>query len=288
MTKLLQVSRVAAILIVFAVMASIPLKAGTIALTGHDDDYHCNYGPNYTGACQQLAALVSFARNGSSLPILMFDAGTELTSALTGLGLAYTNINPDTPGAVTASLFNSALYSALVVASDTTCGGCDNNAAGEAAIAAQSSAINAFLNNGGGIVGLAGAFSTAYYSFVPQTATSVGGAPDTGYSQTAAGSQYGVVAVNDDQTHNLFYNPGTNGESSFYQVAEVNSFGNGTISGPNAAATLLCYECTASGGVITSGGGSTSISPEPASSAMLGLAALTFGLAAALRRKLCL
>lgn len=267
--SVLRVLRIAALTFAFAFVASIPLKAGSIGLTGHDDDYHCIFGPNITGACQQLGSLVAFARDGSPLPVLTFDAGSELTRALTTLGVPYTNVNPNTSGSVTASLFNNSVYSAFVVASDTTCVGCDNNATGEAAIAAQSTAINSFLNHGGGIVGLAGGFSSGYYNFVPQTATAVGGAPTTGYSQTSVGAEFGVDAVNGDETHNLFYDPGTHGESNFYQVAEVNATGNSTISGPNAASTLLCFECTTSGGVITGGG--TSSTPEPASYALLTL-----------------
>ncbi|HEV2418351.1 MAG TPA: PEP-CTERM sorting domain-containing protein [Terriglobia bacterium] len=258
-------------------LLSAPVFAGNIALTGHDDDFHYNFGPNKVDAGSQLAAMVKFAENGSSLPVLTFDAGSELTDALTGLGISFTNVNPDSAGAVTASLFNASTYSAFVVASDGSCGGCDNDATGEVAIAAQSTAIDNFLNAGGGIVGLAGADSTGFYDFVPQTATSVGGAPSTGYSQTSVGATYGINAVNGDETHNLFQNPGTDGESSFYQVAEVNSFGNSSIPGPNAAATLICVNCTTTGGVITGGGGST---PEPASLVLLGTGLLALGILA--------
>ena len=264
-------------------LAAVPARAGTITLTGHDDDYHCAAGdPN---ACAQLAAIVANAKNGSTLPVLTFDAGSELTSDLTSLGIAFTNINPDTAGAVTASLFNNSTYSEFIVASDSSCGGCDNSAAGELAIASQSAAIDTFLNAGGGIVGLAGANSVGYYSFVPQTATSVGGAPSDGYSQTAAGAALGIPAVNGDPTHNLFYNPGTNGESAFYQIDELNlTTGNGTIP-PPAAVTLSCVDCTVSGGVITGGGGGgMGVTPEPSTLMLFGTG-LT-GLAGLMRGKL--
>jgi hypothetical protein len=258
---------------------TVPAHAGNIVLTGHDDDYHCVYDAS---ACAQLAAIVSYAKDGSSLPVLTFDAGSELTSDLTGLGISFTNIDPNTAGAVTASLFDNATYSAFIVASDYSCGGCDNSPTGEAAIAAQSAAIDAFLNNGGGIVGLAGANSAGYYSFVPQTATSVGGAPTNGYSQTAAGAGAGIPAVNGDATHNLFYNPGTNGESSFYQIAELNiDSGNGVIP-PPAAVTLFCDSCTVTGGVISGGG--TAMTPEPSSVILFGSGLL--GIVGVFRRRI--
>lgn len=262
--------------------AVLPARAGNIALTGHDDDFHCAGGSGTPAACSQLGAMVSFARSGSTLPVLTFDAGTELTSGLTSLGVSFVNVNPNTAASVTASLFDNTKYSAFIVASDSSCGGCDNSPGGEANIAAQSAAIEAFLNGGGGVVGLAGADSSGYYSFVPQAATSVGGAPSTGYSQTSVGASFGINAVNGDPTHNLFWDPGTHGESAFYQVAEVNSFGNGTIPGPNAAATLICDACTTSGGVITGGGGGSTV-PEPSTYALL--AAGLFGLGVFSKRR---
>ncbi len=247
--------------------------AGNIFLTGHDDDYHFGVGNQ---AAAQLAAAITFAMNGSSLPVLTFDAGSELTGDLTALGIAFTNVNPDNAASVTDALFNNSLYSAFIVASDTTCSGCDNNAAGEANIAAHATAIDNFLNAGGGIIGLAGASSTGYYDFVPQTASSVGGAPSTGYTQTAEGATLGIPAVNGNATHNLFWNPGTHGESSFYQIVELNATtGNGTIP-PPAAVSLVCVACTTSGGVITGGGGGTV--PEPGTWVLMvsGLAGVLF------------
>src|SRR5258706_11343811 len=98
-------------------------SAGNIFLTGHDDDFH--QSPN---ANAQMAAAIAFVRNGSTLPVLSFDAGSELTSQLTSLGIPFTNVNPtaaNLAGAAGAALFNPATFSAFIVASVQTCGGCD-------------------------------------------------------------------------------------------------------------------------------------------------------------------
>lgn len=253
---------------------ALPAFAGNIALTGHDDDFHQS-----TDALGQISAFATFAANGSSLPFLVLDAGGELTSGLTAAGITnFVNVNPVVASNVTDSLSDRSVYSAFLIASDTSCGGCDNNATTSANIAAHSTAIANFLNAGGGIVAFAGAFNSDYYSFLPQTASSVGGAPSSGYSQTSVGATLGIPAVNGDATHNLFFDPGTHGTSSAYQVAEVNSFGNGTILGPNAATTLVCKNCTTSGGVVIGGGGGGSTVPEPSSVVLFGIGISALGL----------
>ena len=68
------------------------------------------------------------------------------------MGISFVNVDPSNAANVTAALFDHSLYSAFVVASVTSCGGCDNSPAAIANIAAQSAAIASFFNAGGGIV----------------------------------------------------------------------------------------------------------------------------------------
>ena len=259
-------------------LAAAPAFAGNIALTGHDDDFHCVVsGSN----CTQISQMLSFVRSGASnplLPVLSFDQGTELTADLTSLGISFTNIS--SPGSVTAALFNPALYSAFIVASDSTCGGCDNSPAMTTALVAQSAAIASFFNAGGGIVALTGAANAGtYYSFLPITAVGAGSPPPTGFVAPATPC-FGtpITPVNGDATHNFFANPGTGGVSSLFCVAELNT---SVTSGPNAT-TLLLQGGTIVTSVITTttgGTGGTAV-PEPATLSLLAL-----GLAVAYRAR---
>src|ERR1035438_4089974 len=146
-------------------LSAVALAAGgNIVITGHDDDFHGS-----TGAMAQISAMVTFARAGAptpSKPVLSFDHGSELTGRLTTLGIPFTNIDPDA-GIPAASNFNVATYSAIVVASDTNCGGCDNTTTSITNLTGAATAIAAFLNAGGGIVALAGATdASTYYGFL--------------------------------------------------------------------------------------------------------------------------
>jgi hypothetical protein len=249
----------------FGLLPTTPVTAGNIVLTGHDADYHATLGGS-TSAYAALQAEITFAQNGSTLPVLALDAGTELTSALTHLGIAYTNVLPT---AVTNASFNSSTYSAMVVASEQSCGGCDNSVADNAAIATHLSAIAAFVTAGGGIVGLAGAADPLAYAYVPTAASNGGGAPpSTGFVETAAGLAVGLVAENGDPTHNYFSTPGSGGLSSLFQVAEVNGANDETVFVSGASISCTGPSCT----IITTG------VPEPSTWAMmlLGFAGVGF------------
>ncbi len=233
--------------------------AGNIFLTGHDTDFHM-----YNGSASANAAMVSdlaFVRHGSTLPVLTVDAGTQLTSDMTTLGVGYVNVNPG--GTLTASMFNPALYSAILVASDSNCGGCDNTNADLANLATMSAAIASFVNAGGGLAGFAGATDTTAYAYVPTAASNGGGnPPSSGFVETAAGTALGLVAENGDPTHNYFGTPGVGGLSSTYTVVETNSGNNESLAVAGAA-----ISCGTTGTCTITGTGSV---PEPGSMLLVG------------------
>jgi PEP-CTERM motif len=261
--------------------AANPAKAGNITLTGHDDDLHHAFGSVLAGA--QLSGMISFARAGSpnpTLPVLTFDAGTQLTSSLGSLGIPFTNVNPNA-GVPAASLFNVSTFSAFVVASDTTCGGCDNDSTSSTNIKGASGAIKSFVNAGGGIVGLAGATNSDYYSFLPASASGFGSPPSEPYVQTAFGASLGIPAVNGDPTHNFFFEPGTGGVDPLYGVVERFS---GTIVSGGVSFVDPAETIALAGAIIGDGGFvPPSTVPEPGTLFLFGTTAA--GLLARWRRR---
>jgi len=261
-----------------AIMAG-QATAGNIVLTGHDDDFHdrgddisINNPANMPG--MQLKAMVAFARAGApdpTKPVLVFDQGNEMTVSLTGLLVPFTNVNPatgDLAGKINPLDFDVTKYSAIVIASAQSCGGCDNTVNGYNNIALDKVAIAAFINAGGGVVqttgGTTAASRAAAYAYLPGTAgvAVFGSPPQTGYYQTNPdGLAAGIPAVNNDSTHNFFNEPGSGGTSAAYKVFERNN----EASGAQPAETIGLRGAMITHGTIVSG------TPEPAT---LGLAAM--------------
>ena len=220
---------------IYNLVTQVPIvfgSGGNIWVTGHDIDYHC---AEESASCHYLQVALTYVMNGSTLPVLALDHGTEVATAISN---AFTSNAPsvDTvdPRTGFASLpligsDGSPLYSAIVVASDVTCGGCDNNDSygttpDSDAINARAADIAQFMDAGGGILALAGAENiSVFYNFLPVsvTATTV----TSPFTFTSFGLSLGLVEGQDDNccpTHNSFDLPGSGG---IYQVVETDSAG---------------------------------------------------------------
>jgi hypothetical protein len=263
-----------------AVIASAsPAHAGRLVVTGHDADLHC---AAQNLQCHFVAVAVNYARSAApdpSRPVLVLDRGAT-PSVPTALDRALGSV-PRTvldPRSQLAGAPIDTRYSAIIVASDVTCGGCTLNEPGSTpdsdAINARRGDIEAFFNAGGGIVAFSGAnhggndANTAddtYYSFVP---VPVGGAlVGPPFALTAEGRALGFTdgsgGTSDDinccQTHNSFSLPPAGGA---LKVAETDSAGR--------AETLFAEGSISGGGIQPGppppppGGGSAPPPPPPA------------------------
>jgi hypothetical protein len=242
-----------------AAVAPAPAFAGRLIVTGHDADLHCTGGQQ----CHFMKVAVDYVRNGApnpSKPVLVLDRGTlkavAALDATFGAGVVPRAVVDPRTGFAGAAL-DTSTYSAIIVASDLTCGGCDLNDFGATpdsdAINARAADIAKFFNAGGGIFAMAGASHgdgnpatgpDTYYSFVPIT---VGGlAVSAPFTLTSAGRALGFTDgsggssddINCCATHNSFTLPPAGGA---LEVAETDSKG---------SAETLFAEGTISGGTI--------------------------------------
>jgi hypothetical protein len=270
--------------------AAVPAQAGNLWLTGHDADFHCSGGAQ----CNHMGIAANFARQGApnkALPILVLDSGSEVTTALgqaaaraknavEGAGAAFptTVVDPSSPAFATTPI-STANWSAIIIASDTLCGGCDNDAADVAAINARTAELQAFFTAGGGLVYLAGSGRPGYYDSVPIPATAVAVAPP--FTLTPVGVGLGLLDPEDTDccaTHNSFNIPPVGGP---LQVAEFDSAG--------FAETLVATGASICSGVLCGGptGGPVDV-PTLSEWSMITLAALLAlaGVYAVRRRRL--
>lgn len=218
---------------------------GNIWLTGHDPDYHCSVESHQ---CNYLKVATGFVRGSSTLPVLVLDHGTQVQAALSQAfpaGLAMQVIDPRSgfAGVALVDAKGKRLYSAIIVASDITCGGCDNNdgtgiTPDSDALNARSDAIAQFFSAGGGILALAGANNTTpYYQFLPTFFTVNGTFVTPPFQLTTLGLSLGLIEGapgdpnSDDNccpTHNSFLLsfvlPPT---GNLYQFAETDGLGLG-------------------------------------------------------------
>ena len=257
-------------------LSATPASAGRILITGHDADLHCSGG----AGCNFVNAAVKYVRAGApspNKPVLVLDRGA--LQFVAALDAAFETKVPRVVMDPRSNRFADApltteRYSAILVASDTTCGGCDLNefdsAPDSRAINARKGDIAAFFNAGGGIYANSGGsrgdgdptVPDVYYDFLPIPA---GGEPVTGpFCLTPIGARLGFEDqrcpdarrhrgntddINCCATHNSFKRPGAD---SAFEIAEIDVAADQRISSDDVPETLIA-EGVASGGEIVSG-----------------------------------
>jgi hypothetical protein len=257
-----------AVIVVIALAALLAVGVGSASaksrlfVTGFDPDYHCvglvaKRAPQKRGtvnpACDFFAHAVPFVRNGAphpGKPVLVLDhatnnqmtGGLELERSLKaefGSGFPTKVMNPRGAQFRDARI-TTKRYSALIVASDYLCGGCDLNGPlttrDSDAIAARRQAIRRFFVNGGGVLGLSAGSSgdrdrcNAYYAFspihIPCPVTNGSGASTV----TPAGAALGFSNANFGEAHNTYGDPAS---SSPLEVAAAQT------ASPNAPTALF-------------------------------------------------
>lgn len=228
-------------------LAGAPPSGGNILITGHDDDFHAwlhqtqDQIPNANNAAlQQINAIATFARNGSTLPVLVMtqpgshspDPGAScnlasnltsyLTCDLTTLSIPFV-VYDISIGVPPASLFDVTKYSAIAVSSFYD-GGDDGDidATGAANLIAAKASFQTFINSGGGVFAFASSGNTTFYNFLPNTAAFAGEPLNaSGFSAGPDKVSVAIPVVNGDHTHNFFTNPGTGGMDPLWKVLEV-------------------------------------------------------------------
>jgi hypothetical protein len=147
-----------------------------LIVTGHDADRRCALMDQQ---CNFLKVAIKYVREtapSGKKPVLVLDRGPkQLDVAIKkawASGYSYTGpktkvVDPRS-AAFRSLVIDTKHFSAIAIASDASCGGCDLDAADIAAIVKRKGAIQAFLSKGGGIyAGAGGSNAAAYYRFMP-------------------------------------------------------------------------------------------------------------------------
>lgn len=246
-----------ATLFVAALACAPPAFAGRMIVSGHDLDFHCGSAQNTE--CHFVKVAVSYVRNGAAVPsrpVLVLDRGSLwLPAAINkafGTGVVPMTVVDPRSAAFNTIAIDPAHFSAVLVASDINCGGCDlngfpsgstPNTPDSTAIFNRLPAIAAFFDAGGGILAAAGAsdsfgltFSLSnvnFYAFVDAPGAGNVSGP---FALTAPGRSLGMTdgsaGTADDInfgcspgcTHNSFGFPPA---GSRLKAAEIDTSGSG-------------------------------------------------------------
>jgi Bacterial Ig domain len=251
----------AALALVFAGSAS----ASRELVNGFDNDYHCVGGnPDVCHLFNTILPWASAHAPDPSKPILELDRNGKLDGcpdcnstsdqelvdsidlAFGGPGLVSKQVVDPRSAEFAALPIDTAHYSAIWVASNVDCGGCDLNTddaqPDSDAIALRKADIANFFRNGGGVVAFSGGSACGdtilkgactslprcnhYYEFLPLPVVCNGGGGDV--TVTPAGAGIGLIDADYGGSHNAFEPPDA---SSPLQVGAVLSGDNSDARG---------------------------------------------------------
>ena len=260
----------------FALIPASSAFAGRLLVTGHDADLHCSGNSQ----CHFVEVATRYVRGGApdpSKPVLVLDRlDLDFVRALDnafGAG-AVPRVVMDPRSAQFASApLRTDLYSAILIASDITCGGCDlnefNSTPDSDAINARKDDIARFFNAGGGVYANAGAqhgdgsaADDTFYRFAP---IPIGGlVVQPPFCLTPDGAALGLEdpsgcpdpskrrGTRDDinccPTHNSFTNPPA---GTALRVAERDTGADGVVSGDDQVETMFAAGIISGGAIIS-------------------------------------
>lgn len=255
-------------------------SAGRLWATGHDADLHCAFGAQ----CHYVKQAVEYVRAGApdpTKPVLVLDASdldfnVALDNAF-GAGVVPRTVMDPKSAAFASEPLTTDRYSAILIASDTTCGGCDLNiptigsdTPDSDAINARKGAIEGFFNGGGGLYANAGADhgngdpsdgADVFYDFAPIPLGGLVVQPP--FCLTDVGASLGLedqdcpdaskrrgtnADINCCATHNSFAEPAAD---SAVKVAERDLGTDGTVSSDDQAETLVAEGVIKDGEIVT-------------------------------------
>jgi hypothetical protein len=177
--------RLPLLILVASLALPAPAFAGRLIVTGHDADRRCAL---LQQQCGFLRASIKYLRDtapNAKKPVLVLDRGAmQLASSLrnrwgvasiAATAPAIRVVDPRSAGFQRMTI-DTKHFSAIAIASDSSCGGCDLEWQDAAAIWKRHTAIQRFYNRGGGIyAGAGGSNAAAYYRFMPVPSPGPGG-----------------------------------------------------------------------------------------------------------------
>jgi hypothetical protein len=190
------------ILVAFLVLPA-PAFAGRLIVTGHDADRRCALMDQQCGFLKATLKYVRATAPAPKKPVLVLDrSGKQLATAIRkawgGSGYARVSaaapplrvVDPRSPAFAKLKI-DVRSFSVIAIASDSSCGGCDLEAADSDAIWKRKTVLQKFLNQGGGIfAGAGGSNAAAYYRFMPVPGTGPGS--EGPFNVTAYGRRIGL------------------------------------------------------------------------------------------------